>query len=66
MMQNKGTYTQGSRGGEKEPSGTKIHRYPGVNAQYIHDMIASQKGNKPSRPWAPGEIEEILKKDNSW
>jgi len=41
----KGTFTVGARY-DKDPSGTKIHRYPGVSQNYISDMLASQQGEK--------------------
>jgi hypothetical protein len=48
MMQNRGSFRTGGKN-DKELSGTKVHYNPNINAQYIRDMLASQKGVKESR-----------------
>jgi hypothetical protein len=59
MMQNKGTFTTGCRY-DKDPSGTKVHNKPNCNMTYIHNMIASQKGEKPSRTVTEAEEESMF------
>ena len=57
-MPNKGTFTVPG-GGLKDRGRTKVHNRP-ANIQYIRDMIASQKGEKPSRTVTEAEEETML------
>lgn len=62
MLRNCGTFIQGG-GGAKDRSLTKIHTNPG-SAKYIHEMIASQQGEKPSRTIS--EAEEEIQFNRIW
>jgi hypothetical protein len=42
---NKGTFTVGCRY-DKDIGLTKTTRYPGCSLDYVHDMLASQQGEK--------------------
>ncbi len=63
MMPNKGYFITGA-GGDKEPSGTKVHYNPGVSLDYLQEMVASQKGDIPSRPVTDSEVETML--NDTW
>ena len=56
---NKGTFIQPG-GGAREHSLTKVHNHPGVKVQYLHDMLASQKGEKESRTVTEAEEESMF------
>lgn len=58
MLPNKATFRIGG-GGNKDKSLTKVHYNPGVNAQYIHDMLGSQK-NSPSKTVSEAEEELMM------
>ena len=59
FMQNKSTFIIGG-GGNKDRSLTKIRYHPNVSQDYIHDMIASQKGEKVSREITEAEEETMF------
>jgi hypothetical protein len=59
ILVNKGTFIRPG-GGAKERSLSKVHDHPGVKAQYIHDMLASQKGEKESRAVTEAEEETMF------
>ena len=59
MMKNKGTYSLPG-GGEKGRSTTKVHYNPGADLQYVRDMLASQKGDIPSREVSEAEEEAMM------
>jgi hypothetical protein len=56
---NKSTFIRPG-GGDKDRSLTKVHNKPDVSMQYIHDMVASQKGEKPSRAVTEAEEETMF------
>ena len=58
-MKNCGTFIQPG-GGAKGRSFTRIHYSPGADLQYVRDMLASQKGNIPSREVSEAEEEAMM------
>ena len=59
MMQNRSTFIQPG-GGAKGRSLTKTHYKPGADLQYVRDMLASQKGDIPSREVSEAEEEAMF------
>jgi hypothetical protein len=55
---NKGTFTQGG-GGNKDRSATRIQYRPNFGKSYLKEMLASQGGDKLSRPVSEAEEEAM-------
>jgi len=47
-------------GGTKDRGLTKIHNRPGVNAQYVREMLDSQKCNKETHTVTEAEEESMF------